>query len=96
MIAIAEEQGRLVTVATDMTFHQDAIARAQKLIADCVRSEGPMEPSCFRDLIGSSRKFAIPLLEHLDRIGFTRRVGNHRVLSEAQDDAGAAGPRSDP
>jgi selenocysteine-specific elongation factor len=33
-----------------------------------------------RDLLGTTRKFAIPLCEYLDRIGATRRDGDLRVL----------------
>jgi selenocysteine-specific elongation factor len=33
-----------------------------------------------RDLLDTSRKYAIALLEHLDDIGVTRRVGDERVL----------------
>ena len=40
----------------------------------------------FKSLFGLSRKWAIPLLEHLDSIGFTRRVGNSRqIVGAAQD-----------
>ncbi len=35
-----------------------------------------------RDLTGSSRKFILPLLEYLDSKGFTRRVGEKRVLMQ--------------
>jgi selenocysteine-specific elongation factor len=34
----------------------------------------------FKDRFGLTRKWAIPLLEHLDSIGFTRRVGNKRQI----------------
>jgi selenocysteine-specific elongation factor len=34
----------------------------------------------FRDLLGLSRKYLIPLLEHLDRRRRTRRVGDARVV----------------
>jgi len=36
-----------------------------------------------REAPESSRKFVVPFLEYLDRIGFTRRVGDKRVLHEA-------------
>ena len=34
----------------------------------------------FRDLLGLSRKYLIPLLEHLDRRRLTRRVGDARIV----------------
>lgn len=41
---------------------------------------GPFPASRFRDEIGSSRKYVIPLLEHLDATGFTLRQGDNRVV----------------
>lgn len=43
-------------------------------------SKGPFTAAEFRDAVGTSRKYAIPLLEHLDAVGFTRRMGDRRVL----------------
>jgi selenocysteine-specific elongation factor len=40
-------------------------------------------PATFRDLFGTSRKYAIPLLEYLDREGVTVRVGDTRRLKHA-------------
>ena len=34
-----------------------------------------------RELIGTSRKFAVPIFEYLDRVGFTKRKGDVRVLA---------------
>jgi selenocysteine-specific elongation factor len=39
-----------------------------------------MTAAAFRDLIGSSRKYAVPLLEYLDATRVTRRIGDERVL----------------
>ena len=37
-----------------------------------------------RDLLGTTRKYAVPLCEYLDRAGVTSREGDLRVLSEPQ------------
>jgi selenocysteine-specific elongation factor len=39
-----------------------------------------MNVVAFKDLIGVTRKYAIPLLEYLDRERVTRRVGDERVI----------------
>jgi selenocysteine-specific elongation factor len=39
-----------------------------------------MNAAAFRDLIGSSRKYTIPLLEYFDRVGLTIRIGDIRKL----------------
>jgi selenocysteine-specific elongation factor len=35
-----------------------------------------------RELLNTTRKYAVPLCEYLDRVGFTRRVGDLRVLAD--------------
>ena len=42
------------------------------------RSPG-LSVSQIRDLLGTTRKFAVPICEHLDRVGFTRREGDLRI-----------------
>ena len=37
-----------------------------------------------RDLLGTSRKFAVPFCEYLDRVGLTKREGDLRVLTEVK------------
>ena len=43
--------------------------------------EGPMTVAQVRDLLGSSRKYVVALLEHLDRTGATVRQGDTRRLA---------------
>jgi selenocysteine-specific elongation factor len=45
--------------------------------------KGEMTAASFRDLIGSSRKYTIPLLEFFDRDGLTIRIGDIRRLKSA-------------
>jgi selenocysteine-specific elongation factor len=40
----------------------------------------PFTAAQARDHLGVSRKYAIPLLEHFDKIGFTLRIGDNRVI----------------
>jgi selenocysteine-specific elongation factor len=42
--------------------------------------KGEMTAGSFRDLIGSTRKYTIPLLEYFDRSGLTIRIGDVRRL----------------
>ncbi|MBH9328288.1 SelB C-terminal domain-containing protein, partial [Pseudomonas aeruginosa] len=43
---------------------------------------GLIRPAEFRDRLGIGRKRSIQILEHFDRIGLTRRIGNDRRLRE--------------
>jgi selenocysteine-specific elongation factor len=80
LLDLALDAGTLVEVG-GFIYHKDTIERAKKLVGDHVARHGPFSVSQFRDLVQSSRKFVVPLLEHLDRTGFTRRQGDLRVLA---------------
>ncbi len=71
----------LVKVAEDLVFHRAAVERLRRLLADYKKGRGERLPiAAFKELTGVSRKYAIPLLEFLDRERVTRRVGDERVI----------------
>jgi selenocysteine-specific elongation factor len=71
----------LVKVSEELIFHREAIARLRALLADYRAKNGEQLPvPAFKELTGVSRKYAIPLLEYLDRTGVTRRTPTHRVI----------------
>ena len=72
----------------ELLFHRDAIAEARRLLAPLLGAkvnEG-MLVSEIAAVLGISRKFCMPLLDHLDAVRFTRRVSDHRVLWEMVND----------
>ncbi|HEX4074209.1 MAG TPA: selenocysteine-specific translation elongation factor [Candidatus Acidoferrales bacterium] len=71
----------LVKVADDLVFHREALAQLRVLLAKYSKEKGNRLPiTAFKELAGISRKYAIPLLEHLDREHVTRRAGDERVI----------------
>lgn len=82
MIGVLQEMGVLVQVGEDIFFHQEVIEELAELVRRTIREKGSLSVGEFRDLTGSSRKFAVPLLEYFDNIRLTRRVGDVRVLWE--------------
>src|SRR5712692_2955726 len=76
------DSGALVRVAGEMFFHRDALDDlTRKLRAHAARgSDRSIEVPAFKELAGISRKYAIPLLEYLDRQRVTRREGDRRVI----------------
>jgi len=71
----------LVKVAEDLVFHRAAIARLCEMLAEYKQRRGKRLPiAAFKELTGISRKYAIPLLEYLDRERVTRRVGDERMI----------------
>jgi selenocysteine-specific elongation factor len=74
------KENTLVKVNEEMLIHRTTV---DKLIADvkALKSKSPkIGVGEFKDLTGVSRKFAIPLLEYLDRQRVTRRVGDERMI----------------
>ncbi|MHC4607253.1 MAG: SelB domain-containing protein, partial [Planctomycetota bacterium] len=84
VLTILEEQGAVLRLKEGVLMHRDTIEEAKGIIADYIGEHGQMEASKLRDLTGTTRKYVIPLLEHLDGIGFTVRKGNVRVLREGK------------
>jgi selenocysteine-specific elongation factor len=71
----------LIKVADDLVFHRAAVAGLRETLAKYRKEHGERLPiPAFKELTGITRKYAIPLLEYLDREHVTRRVGDERVI----------------
>jgi selenocysteine-specific elongation factor len=70
----------LVKISEDLVFHRDALLDLRKRLAAEKVKSAKLDVARFKDLTGVSRKYAIPLLEYLDREHVTRRVGDERVI----------------
>ncbi|MDZ4825534.1 MAG: SelB C-terminal domain-containing protein, partial [Actinomycetota bacterium] len=70
--------GRLVDLDGIM-FHADAIDDARRRVAVAVLEHGSLTVSDVRNLLGSSRKFVVPIVNQLDADGITRRRGDERI-----------------
>jgi selenocysteine-specific elongation factor len=83
---------RLVRIREGLYFHADPLQAAVGQVLDFLRQRHAITPQEIKDLLGISRKYAIPLLEWLDTQRLTVRVGDRRVLREgAPSGAGARG-----
>ncbi|HUY32351.1 MAG TPA: selenocysteine-specific translation elongation factor [Pirellulales bacterium] len=80
LIALASAEGQLVEIEPGFFLHAEVEAELRRTLADRL-AEGGMTVSQIRELLGVSRKYAVPLCEYLDRIGFTRRDGDLRSLA---------------
>jgi selenocysteine-specific elongation factor len=74
------EEGELVKAAEDVLFHREALEEARRRLREHLEKAGAMTASEARNLLATSRKYIIPLLELLDREGFTIRRGDLREL----------------
>jgi len=74
------DQGLLVKVGEDLYFHRDVLEEARQRLTGYFTDHNRLGMGEFRDLLGTTRKYAVPLLEYFDSTRFTRRLGDDRVL----------------
>jgi selenocysteine-specific elongation factor len=77
-LAAADQQ--LVEISSEFFLHAEHEARMRELLQQNYGADG-FTVSQLRELLGTSRKYAVPICEHLDRTGFTRRQGDLRLLA---------------
>jgi selenocysteine-specific elongation factor len=70
----------LVKISEELVFHRDALEALRRSLATEKARSAQIDVARFKDLTGVSRKYAIPLLEYLDREHVTKRVGEERVI----------------
>jgi selenocysteine-specific elongation factor len=80
VVRLLERDGSVVRVATDLYFLASSVAEVKSVLVRFLADKGDITAASFRDLIGSSRKYTIPLLEYFDREGLTIRIGDARRL----------------
>jgi selenocysteine-specific elongation factor len=80
VIRLLEREGAIVRITSDMYFIADSIDQLRQTLRKHLTERGELTAASFRDLIGSSRKYTIPLLEFFDRDGLTIRIGDIRRL----------------
>ena len=80
VIRLLERDGSVIRVATDLYYLSSSIDQVRAVLKKFLSEKGEITAASFRDLIGSSRKYTIPLLEYFDREGMTIRIGDVRRL----------------
>jgi len=78
LLEILLREKRLVRISPDLVFHSSALDRLRQLLA--ARKSQRFQVGQFKEWTGISRKYAIPLLEYLDRTHVTRREGEWRLV----------------
>ncbi|MGH2730826.1 MAG: SelB C-terminal domain-containing protein, partial [Actinomycetota bacterium] len=73
------DAGELVPIG-DFFLTARQVAEARAVVRARIEADGPMTVAAIRDLLGTSRKYAVPLCEWLDQTGATRRRGDLRIL----------------
>jgi selenocysteine-specific elongation factor len=74
------EMGELVKLDEDIAFSREAYNEAVELVRKHIKENGPIQLGQFRDILGTSRKYAMALLDNFDQNKITKRVGDNRIL----------------
>jgi selenocysteine-specific elongation factor len=79
------QTGELVVVDEKVVLHREILEQSRQKLVEYLTRQGTIDAGAFKDLIGATRKYAIPLLEYWDSKGLTKRVGDTRVLREKKE-----------
>jgi selenocysteine-specific elongation factor len=80
IVTLLLREKALVKISEELVFHRSALENLRKLLAAEKTRSPKIDVARFKGLTGVSRKYAIPLLEYLDREHVTRRVGDTREI----------------
>ena len=80
VVAALQAMGDLVRLEETLLFHPDVLQEVEGRLVDFLKANGEIEVSAFRDLVDTTRKYAVPLLNYFDGRGVTVRQGDVRVL----------------
>ncbi|MGD9781653.1 MAG: selenocysteine-specific translation elongation factor [Kiritimatiellia bacterium] len=74
-------EGRLIRVSAKVLLAREHMAKAQETVAEAIRKNGQLDSGDFKFLIGSTRKYALGILEYMDRTHVTARLDSIRKLA---------------
>jgi len=81
LLQILLREKDLIRVSPELIFHRQALGQLKEQLSSYKKAKGDrISVPAFKELTGITRKYAIPLLEYLDREHVTRRVGEERVI----------------
>ena len=74
------DEGEVVKIKKNIYFHRKAVEQGKTLISDAIKKRGPLSAGEIKEILKTTRKYAIPFIEYLDKIRFTVRKGDLRDL----------------
>jgi selenocysteine-specific elongation factor len=80
VITLLIGDGEITRLEPGLVMHASAIEEARLRVTEYLKEHGEATASDLKGVLGTSRKYAVPLLERLDRLGVTRRRGDKRTL----------------
>ena len=80
VLALLLRDDKLIKISETLYYDAAVIARLKDELVAFIEREGEIDAPGFKNLTGLTRKFSIPILEYLDRIKLTIRIGDKRIL----------------
>jgi|SRR5579859_112808 len=80
IVTLLLREKTLIKISEELVFHRNALEQLRKQMAAQKVKSARIDVATFKELTGVSRKYAIPLLEYLDRERVTRRIGDAREI----------------
>lgn len=74
-------KGTIVKIDEDFYIAKESLEKGKELIKAEILKTGPLKLGRISELFGSSRKYVVPIMEFLDKTGFTKRNGDVRELA---------------
>ena len=80
VLNLLDEQGKVVRVSETVVYSATAYKEMVDIVSEYIRENGEISVANVRDVLGTSRKYALALMDYMDHKRITRRVGDARVL----------------
>jgi selenocysteine-specific elongation factor len=84
IVEVCVAEGYLVLIAEGIYLHTDHEQAMRKNVEKAMQNGVGLPVAGIRDILATTRKYAVPLCEYLDRVGVTRREGDLRYLQGAR------------
>lgn len=80
------KSGELCELKDGVILRTEDFDKAIHVVVNAIRKDGSITVGAFRELIGTTRKYALPILDRSDRMGYTKRNDDQRVLGPRADE----------
>jgi selenocysteine-specific elongation factor len=81
LFEVCVAEGHLARITDEIYLHSDVESDMRRRVSERLQAGTGLTVADIRDLLGTTRKYAVPLCEYLDRMGVTRREGDLRFLA---------------
>ena len=81
VVSAMQAMGQVTRLDDTLLFHPEVIEEVARQLVNYLKKNAEIDVSTFRNLIATTRKFAVPLLNYFDTQGITIRQGDARVLN---------------